>query len=150
MKLAEALIQRADLKKRIAQLEARMAANVKVQDGDEPAEDVHVLIDEYEQLMTQLEDLTIQINKTNHATNFDGVTIADAIAKRDALKAKMRAYRNLQEEASVIYDRYSAKEIKLVRCIDVKELQQTIDDLSKRYRQLDTKMQSLNWTVDLQ
>lgn len=68
MTLAEALIQRADLKKRIAQLESRMAANVKVQEGDEPAEDIDALIAEYEQLMAGLEELVIRINRTNHAT----------------------------------------------------------------------------------
>ena len=149
MKLAEALILRADLKKRIGQVESRMAANVKVQEGDDPAEDVNVLMTEYERLMTQLEELIVRINKTNHAIDFEDGTIADAIAKRDALKAKIRVFRNLQEEASVTYDRYSTKEIRLVRCVDVRELQKKIDGLAKAYRELDTKLQGLNWTVDL-
>ncbi|NLL49465.1 MAG: DIP1984 family protein [Firmicutes bacterium] len=149
MKLAEALILRADLKKRIAQVETRMAANVKVQEGDDPAEDVNVLMTEYERLMAQLEELVVRINKTNHAIGFEDGTIADAIAQRDALKAKIRVFRNLHEEASVTYDRYSTKEIRLVRCLDVKELQKKIDALAKTYRELDTKMQGLNWTVDL-
>ena len=38
MKLAEALNQRADLQKRIAQLRDRLSNNVKVQEGDTPAE----------------------------------------------------------------------------------------------------------------
>ncbi|NLL48221.1 MAG: DIP1984 family protein, partial [Firmicutes bacterium] len=127
----------------------RMAANVKVQEGDDPAEDVNVLMTEYERLMTQLEELIVRINKTNHAIDFEDGTIADAIAKRDALKAKIRVFRNLQEEASVTYDRYSTKEIRLVRCVDVRELQKKIDGLAKAYRELDTKLQGLNWTVDL-
>ena len=113
MKLAEALIKRADLKKRIAQIESRMAANVKVQEGDEPAEDVYALIDQYDQLMARLEELIIRINKTNHATAFEDGTLADAIAKRDALNAKIRAFRSLYEEASVTHVRYSMKEIRL-------------------------------------
>ena len=36
MKLAEALHQRADLQKRIAQLGTRLNNNAKVQEGDEP------------------------------------------------------------------------------------------------------------------
>ena len=149
MKLAEALIQRADLKKRIAQLEIRMAANVKVQEGVVPAEDIYGLLYEYEQLMTQLEELIFLIYRTNHATPFDGGTLADAIAKRDALKAKTRALRSLHEEVSVTHDRYSLKEIRLIRCVDVKQLQQRIDGLAKAYRELDTRMQGLNWSVDL-
>jgi len=38
MKLAEALIERADLQKQIAQAESRMKENAKVQEGDETAE----------------------------------------------------------------------------------------------------------------
>jgi hypothetical protein len=37
MKLAEALIARADLKTSVAQIRARMKQNVKVQDGGRPA-----------------------------------------------------------------------------------------------------------------
>ena len=43
MKLAEALNLRADLQKRIAQLKERLANNVKVQEGDSPAEDPKAL-----------------------------------------------------------------------------------------------------------
>ena len=38
MKLAEALILRADCQKRIAQLKSRLLTNAKVQEGDAPAE----------------------------------------------------------------------------------------------------------------
>ncbi|MEM8557071.1 MAG: hypothetical protein AAGG50_04525, partial [Bacteroidota bacterium] len=38
MKLAEALILRADLQKRLAQLRQRVMQNVKTQEGDAPAE----------------------------------------------------------------------------------------------------------------
>ena len=38
MKLAEALILRADCQKRIAQLKSRLLTNAKVQEGDKPAE----------------------------------------------------------------------------------------------------------------
>ena len=37
MKLAKALIERADLQRKIAQMESRMEQNAKVQEGDEPA-----------------------------------------------------------------------------------------------------------------
>ena len=38
MKLAEALSRRKDLQKRIAQLRSRIAANVRVQEGEQPLE----------------------------------------------------------------------------------------------------------------
>ena len=40
MKLAEALMERSDLKTRIEQLAARLNENAKVQEGDEPADAV--------------------------------------------------------------------------------------------------------------
>ena len=39
MKLAEALCVRADLQKRIMQIEDRLKSVVKIQEGDEPDED---------------------------------------------------------------------------------------------------------------
>ena len=46
MKLAEALMERSDLKTRIEQLAARLNENAKVQEGDEPAENPAELLDE--------------------------------------------------------------------------------------------------------
>ena len=149
MKLAEALIERADLQKKIAQLEDRMRQNVKVQEGDKPAEAIEKLLPQYEGFMEALEGIIIRINRTNGATPFDDMTLADAITKRDCLKSKIRAYRDLYEAASIVQDRYSKAEIKFVRCVDTAKLQEQIDALSKTYRELDTKMQGLNWTVEL-
>ena len=149
MKLAEALIERADLQRKIAQVESRMEQNAKVQEGDEPAEAIDKLMPQYEDLMDNLEELIIRINRTNANVSFEDMTLADAIAKRDCLKSKIRAYRDLHEAASIYHDRYSNKEIKFVRCVDVVELQAKIDRLSKAYREIDTKMQGLNWTIDL-
>ncbi|MBQ3816352.1 MAG: DIP1984 family protein, partial [Clostridia bacterium] len=64
MKLAEALIERADLQKRIDQLEDRLQSNGLVQDGEEPAEDPVVLLAELTTLSTSLEDLITRINLT--------------------------------------------------------------------------------------
>ena len=44
MKLAEALSIRKDLQKRIFQIEKRLEDNVKVQEGDEPAENPEELM----------------------------------------------------------------------------------------------------------
>ena len=131
MKLAEALIERADLQKKIAQLEDRMRQNVKVQEGDKPAEAIEKLLPQYEGFMDALEFLIVRINRTNGATPFVDMTLADAITKRDCLKSKIRAYRDLNEAASIVQDRYSKTEIKFVRCVDTTKLQAQIDTLSK-------------------
>ena len=149
MKLAEALIQRSDLQKKIAQLESRMKQNAKVQEGDEPSEDVEELLKQYNVLMDELEVLILKINKTNNATSFGDVSLAEAITKRDCLKNKIRCLRELIESTTISMDRYSRCEIKFVRCVDVNKLQGTIDRLSKEFRELDVRMQGLNWTIDV-
>ncbi len=46
MKLAEALSLRADLQKRISQLEVRLKNNDRIQEGEEPAENPQELMEE--------------------------------------------------------------------------------------------------------
>jgi len=150
MKLAEALIERAEIQKKNGQIISRIKANTKVQDGDFPAEKPEELITEYENNMSRFFELVKRINETNCKNRFDGETnIADAIALRDCLGAKIKAYREFYESAVIKMDRYNRSEIKFVRCIDSKEIQKQIDKLSKEYRELDTKLQAVNWTVDL-
>lgn len=57
MKLAEALAQRADLQKRIAQMDGRLKAACKVQEGDEPAERPEALFEEFNRCIDELEQL---------------------------------------------------------------------------------------------
>ncbi len=149
MRLAEALIERADLQMRITQLEKRMQQSAKVQEGDTPAESVEKLMFEYEGLMDELERLIVRINRTNGTTSFEGETLAEAITRRDCQKSKIRAYRGLREATAIVQDRYSKAGIKFVRCVDIDMLQKKIDGLSKSYRERDTNIQWLNWTVEL-
>ena len=150
MKLSEALIERAELQKNNAQIINRITSNTMVQEGDKPAELPESLIEEYEENMERLEFLIKKINETNSKTIFEGsATISDAIAKRDCLGSKINAYRSFYESATIRQDRYSQKEVKFVRCIDAKKIQSIINSLSKEYRELDTKLQAINWTSDL-
>ncbi|MCD0161136.1 hypothetical protein IHN63_07420, partial [Deinococcus sp. 6YEL10] len=57
MKLAEALIERADLQKRAAQLEERLVKNLLVQEGEAPAEDPQALLREFAEVAARLEAL---------------------------------------------------------------------------------------------
>lgn len=101
MKLAEALIQRADGLKRIRELKSRLATSVKVQEGDQPFEDPYTLIAELEELMTRFQELVKRINRTNVQVEFEtGKTLADALAERDVLQMRSRIYTDLQETSS--------------------------------------------------
>ncbi|WP_101474304.1 MULTISPECIES: DIP1984 family protein [Fusobacterium] len=149
MKLAEALNLRADLKIRIKQLKERLIANSKVQEGDVPSENPEELLKELKGNLEQLEDLIKKINMTNSSTVVDGETLTDLIAKRDVLTMEISIKREFLASASEKINRYSNNEIKILSTIDVGKKQKEIDKLSKKLRELDTKIQGLNWTTEL-
>jgi hypothetical protein len=62
--------------------------------------------------------------------------------KRDMLAA-------IAETASTRQDRYSKSEVKFVATVSVAALQKQVDQLSKRFRELDTRLQELNWSTEL-
>lgn len=150
MKLAEALLERANIQRDISRIKDRITNNALVQDGDEPAEDPKKLLPVYEQKLQDLQVLMQRINHTNAVTAFAGSEmIADAIAKRDVLAQELKGYREIYQALQISPNRYSQMEIRFVRTMDPMEIQKKIDELSKAYRELDTKLQGLNWEVDL-
>jgi hypothetical protein len=150
MKLAEALILRADCQKRIAQLKSRLLTNAKVQEGDKPAEAPQELLTELGRVSTELLDLIKRINKTNSATVFAARgTISDALADRDVLALQRAAYAELAHAAAITHDRYTRSELKYISTINVAEIQKRADELAKTYRDLDARIQELNWQTEL-
>ena len=150
MKLAEALILRADCQKRFAQLQSRLVGNAKIQEGDQPAENPNELIKELEGVAAELVDLIKRINKTNSATVLDtGKTVSDVLAERDVLAMRRAAYSNLASNAAVAQGRLTRSEIKYVSTIKVAEIQKHADELAKEYRELDARIQELNWQTEL-
>lgn len=150
MKLAEALILRADTKKRFEQLRQRLTNNAKVQEGDEPAENPAALLEEIEEVANEYEKLIKQINRTNSETEFAaGKTLTDALAERDILVLRRGVYSGLVTAATVTQQMYSRSEIKFVSTVDVAATQKQHDKLAKEYRELDAKIQEFNWKTDL-
>jgi hypothetical protein len=150
MKLAEALIQRADHRKRLDQLRERLVRVARVQEGDVPAEDPAVLLVEVERTAAGLTRLIQRINRTNSTTPLDdGRTIADAIAERDTLQLRHAIVSSLVQAAIVKQDRFTKSEVRFQSTIDVAALQRQADDLAQAYRELDTKIQAANWLVEL-
>ena len=88
MKLAEALQLRSDLQKRMEQLASRLYDNATVQEGESPAEDPVVLLEEYEGCARQLEDLMARINRTNCETRTAEGTLTELLARRDCLRLR--------------------------------------------------------------
>lgn len=149
MKLAEALNERADIQRRIAQLKARLLNNSKVQEGEKPAEDPKDLLDELNFCVQRLEELIARINKTNCEAKDGSVSITELIAHRDVLAQKLGIYRDFLNSASSVVNRITKTEIKIQPSVDVRALQKQIDMMSKAYRETDTKIQELNWTTEL-
>lgn len=150
MKLAEALILRADYQKRAEQLRGRIVNNAKAQEGDTPSEDPNRLLQELDDLSSGLTDLIQRINKTNSETPYGGdKTLTDALAERDVLSLKRKIYSELAKAASVTQTRYSRSEVKFRSTVDVVSIQKQVDDMSKAYREMDAQIQALNWATDL-
>ena len=149
MKLAEALQERADLNRRIAQLKVRLENSVLVQEGEQPPEDPKVLFEELDECIAQLEALMRRINLTNAATIADGKTVTELIARRDALQLQIQAYRGALQTATQIAPRAMRTEIKILPSIDVRKLQKETDAMAKELRQTDNTIQALNWSTEL-
>lgn len=149
MKLAEALIERSDLQKRLDQLEDRLGSNALVQDGEEPAEDPVALLAELVTLSASLEDLITRINLTNASVTVEGQTLTALIAKRDVLTKRIRITRHFLNTASQTGMRSRGSEIILKSTVPVRELQKNLDELSKTLRETDTAIQAANWSNDL-
>jgi hypothetical protein len=150
MKLAEALILRADAQKRIEQLKQRLLRNAKVQEGDAPAENPRDLIAEIDRVAADLTRLIQQINRTNAASFLaDGTVVSDALARRDVLAKLHAVYRDLAATATVDQTRYSRSEVKFVSTVDVAATQRRADDLARQYRELDGAIQAANWSIEL-
>ncbi len=149
MKLAEALQERADLNRRIQQLQQRLGNNAIVQEKEKPIEDPKNLLAELDRCVAELEDIIARINLTNCRTQVEGKTLTQHLARRDALKLKLGAYRDLAYRASQVGQRMSGREIKLFSAVDVPQLQREVDGLSKELRLLDNTIQAANWATEL-
>jgi uncharacterized coiled-coil DUF342 family protein len=151
MLLAEALSQRADITTRLAELKQRALHNVRHQEGESPAEDPMELLAEFERLTGDLETRVLQINVTNLATEVEpGVTMTAALARRDALRARHRMLAELADGAVQSRDRFTRTELRYEIAVDVRALRQAADDVARRLRELDTRIQQVNWSTELQ
>ena len=149
MKLAEALMERADLQKRIAQMSGRLRNNARVQEGEAPAEDPQALLQELNTLTERMERLVAQINQTNSVVRVEGESLTRLLSRRDAWRQQTGILREFLDAASALADRASRSEIKIASTVNVRELQKELDEKSKALRGLDAKIQAANWLFDL-
>ncbi|WP_449407614.1 DIP1984 family protein [Microbacterium maritypicum] len=154
MRLAEALTARADLQRRIEQLRARITANARYQEGEEPAEDASALLVEAEEALAELRDLIRCINATNARLDLgaDG-TMTDALAARDVLRLQHSLLADAAAAASgggVPGFRQMRSELRQLTALPVGSLRARADETARELRELDNRIQQANWTNDLE
>lgn len=146
IKLAEGLLLRSDLKKKIEQLTQRLRPILIVTDTKQPQEDPYKLIAQLRKANEDLEMIVIRINKTNNETYLEpGVTLMQALAKRDALKLLSEKLRNIRQWSQVNNSTYGQQKATL----DIKGLQAEIDQTGRSFREIDSKIQEHNWLTKL-
>jgi hypothetical protein len=151
MKLAEALLLRADIQKKLASLQARLQKYVIVQEGERPAEDPKELLRQVEAMTGELRRLLFAINKANlnHAVR-TGQTLTEALAQRDMLILRHNVLQSVADACAKPPDRYGVKEIRWVLTVDVAGLQKQVDDLAQQIRDLNAAIQEAGWQVELE
>jgi hypothetical protein len=150
VKLAEALVLRADIQKRVEQLRQRLTQSAMVQEGETPPEEPAALFAELGRLLTQLPTLVMQINRTNLQTPLpDGKTLTQALAERDAMDLRLSVLNSLAQVPSSLTNRYSRSEIRYVVTVDMGDIRRQIDQFAQQRRELDTAIQATNWNTDL-
>jgi hypothetical protein len=151
MKLAEALVRRADLQRRLVQLKSRAVDSARIQEGDNAEEDPTALLEEFDRVSADLEELIARINLQNLNTEVTaGLTITAALAHRDSLNQRHAMRVDLADAATRRADRQTRSEIKFVATISVRDLRKQIDDIAVEIRELDNRIQQTNWTTELE
>jgi len=157
MKLAEALLLRADRNRTLAELKQRIQVSARYQEGEDPPEDARELVSMASTVLDELEDLIRNINRTNSGTVMaDGRTVTDALAERDVLRLRYSVLKVSADAASggaqqqAGYMRVTRSELKLMSDLDVRNLRQQASDVARRVRELDARVQEINWTTELE
>lgn len=146
MKLAEALLLRADLMKKIEHLQNRIRPVLIVSDDRVPQEDPEKLLAQLRKAIQDLETIIIRINKTNNETKVEGVgLLMEALAKRDSLKSLSEKLRNVRSSAQI----YNNGDQNLKTTININNLQIEMDQTGRAFRELDSKIQETNWLTEL-
>ncbi len=150
MKLAEALLIRSDMQKKLAQIKARIRSNVKVQDGDTPSEDPNQLMIDASQIITELSSLIERIHRTNAIAKTDkGQSMLTLLVERDTLEMRHKLLIEAIEATDTESDRYSHREIKWNVMVSVAGLQKQADDIAMKLRKINIVIQANNWRIDL-
>lgn len=146
MKLAEGLLLRADLMKKIEHLQNRIRPVLIVSDDKQPQEDPEKLLAQLRKAILDLETIVVRINKTNNETIVEGEgRLMEALAKRDSLKMLAEKLRTIRYAAQI----NNSGDSNLKTTISIKKLQIEMDQTGRAFREIDSKIQEINWLTEL-
>lgn len=150
MKLGEALLKKEEYIKKIDNLKKRVKNNVVIKEDNSNNEDPNDLIKEYIEINNELSDLIIKINSKENTSRLEiGVSISEAINIRDKLSREMDIYKSILKEVNSKDYRTAKNEVKMTVLVNVKDIQNEFDKLSKAYNDIDVMIQAANWNIDL-
>jgi hypothetical protein len=151
MKLAEALLLRADLQKKLASLRDRISRNTIVQEGEKPAEDPNELLKQMVMVCERFKKLVFAINVANlNAQTGKGRSLTEALAERDSVVIEHSIRSAAAASATKPPERYGVKEIRWIKTVSVETLQKSVDDIAMRLRELNVEIQAANWQIEVQ
>ena len=79
----------------------------------------------------------------------EGENLTRLMARKDTLSMRVDLLRELLKHVAENETRYGRSELKSIRIVNVSELQKETDNYARQLRELDVKIQGLNWTTDL-
>lgn len=150
MKLGEALLKKEEYIKKIDNLKKRVKNNVAIKEDNENNENPNDLIKEYIETNNELSDLMMKISNKENTTRLEiGISISEAINIRDKLSREMDIYKSILKELNSKDFRTAKNEVKMKVLVNVKDIQNEFDKLSKAFNDIDVMIQSANWNTDL-
>ena len=153
MKLGELLALRADLQKRMQQVQHLLMENATLQEGDRPTIEPGVLLDQYARLADEHERTVRRINRINLGARVviggETMSLMDAVVRRERLARHAGVLRDLSARAMPERNRFLRTEVKHVPAFDVAGILAQADRLSRDHRELDTRIQEANWEIEV-
>ncbi|MEI0559816.1 DIP1984 family protein [Brachyspira intermedia] len=150
MKLGEALLKKEEYIKKIDNLKKRVKNNVAIKEDNENNENPNDLIKEYIETNNELSDLMMKIINKENTTRLEiGISISEAINIRDKLSREIDIYKSILKEVNSKDFRTAKNEVKIKVLVNVKDIQNEFDKLSKAFNDIDVMIQSANWNTDL-
>lgn len=143
MKIAEAMVKRSDLKKRINRAASRVSNTAIIAAGDDGS-DHKAALAEWHSINNQIEQLSIKLMAANQKAKLEnGMTISTALAKRDSLTRLVEFIESIRVSVPSRDSGYAS-------VYNVKAARLLLDQTTKERSELDMMLQKANWSNELE